>query len=166
MGDSEWRSVWLGDETGKWGEGQDHDGPSRPRWGFWFYFLCHWKPLRDLSRKVAWHGIKYPPQDIFAYARFGHSHHDFSLLYEVLFRHSPFLNGFDGHLVLVEPVAKMYQPKLPTANLLHKSELGGMDHPFPWKRGRGFFQEWQAVDMRYRATRRLSVALGSMLPYC
>lgn len=69
------------------------------------------------------HNTEHHPEDIFVYSCFGHSHHDFSLLYEVLFRHSPFLNGFDGHLVLVEPVAKMHQPKLPTANFLYKSEL-------------------------------------------
>lgn len=78
------------------------------------------------------------PQGTLASPCFGHSHHDFGLLYEILFRHSSFLNGFDGHLVLVEPVAKVHQAELPAANLLHKSELRGMNHPFPWRGRDGF----------------------------
>jgi hypothetical protein len=35
----------------------------------------------------------------------------------------------------------MHQPKLPTANLLHKGELWGVDDPLPWGREKQSFSE-------------------------
>lgn len=75
------------------GQGQTMTGSQTTGRG-WFYSLCHRKPLLDLSRELAQHRIgvlgkehstERAPQGICANPCLDHSHHDFSLLYEVLF---------------------------------------------------------------------------------